>query len=243
MTKKTVLVTGASRGIGKAIALRFARGGYDVIINASKSINDLLSVKEEAESFGVKCLPVLADVSTYEAVKHMFEEIALVFPSIDCVINNAGKSHIGLFTETTPEIWNDIIQSNLTSAYNICYCALPRMIQEKSGVIINISSIWGIRGASTEVAYSASKSGLNGLTKALSKELGPSNIRVNAIACGAIETSMNSWLTPEEKSDFTQSIALCRFGKVNEVADLAFYLASSEASYLTGEIIKLDGGI
>lgn len=242
MENKTVLITGASRGIGKAIALKFAKEKYNVIINCSKSFNELLKVAEEIEKFKVKCLPIMADVSSYEAVKSMFEEINIVFPHINCIINNAGISYVGLFTETTFEIWNKVINNNLTSVYNVCYHGVPKMISRKSGIIINISSIWGINGASLEVAYSTSKSGINGFTKALAKELGPSNIRVNAIACGAIDTEMNKWLTTEEKEDFEDGIALCRFGKTDEVANLAYFLASNESSYLTGEIIKLDGG-
>lgn len=239
---KTVLVTGASRGIGKAIALKFAKENYKVIINASKSFSELLSVSDEINGLGGQCLPILADVSDYEAVRYMFEEIDLFCPFLDSVINNAGISYIGLLTETPPEIWGKVISTNLTSLYNICHLALPKMISKKAGAIVNISSIWGLQGASMEVAYSASKGGINAFTKALAKELGPSQIRVNAIACGAIETSMNSWLQVSEKAAFEESIALCRFGKAEEVAALAYFLASDQAKYLTGEIIRLDGG-
>ncbi|PKM95101.1 MAG: 3-oxoacyl-ACP reductase [Firmicutes bacterium HGW-Firmicutes-1] len=242
MLKKTVLITGASRGIGKAIALKFAKENYNVIINCSSSLQELLAVSEEVKRLGADCLPILADVSDYESVSNMFQEINILFPFIDCIINNAGISCVGLFTETSPETWNKVIQTNLTSIYNVCHHAIPKMISQKTGSIVNISSIWGISGASLEVAYSASKSGIHGFTQALAKELGPSNIRINAIACGAVETSMNNWLSSEEREAFEASIALCRFGKVEEIADLAFFLASENASYLTGEIIKIDGG-
>lgn len=241
---KTVLITGASRGIGKAIALRFAKEGYNVIINASKSLGDLVELSEEITNMNLgSCLPVIADVSDYYAVKNMFEEIYLKFPSVDVVINNAGMSHVGLFTDTTPEMWKKLIDTNLTSIYNVCSIALPKMISYKSGVIINISSIWGTQGASCEVAYSASKGGVNSFTKALAKELGPSNIRVNAIACGAIDTSMNNWLSEEEKNEFINDISLCRFGTPEEVAALCYFLSSNEAKYITGEIVTIDGGI
>ncbi|MBC7959985.1 MAG: SDR family oxidoreductase, partial [Vallitaleaceae bacterium] len=207
-----------------------------------RSMKELLEVTEEVKALGANCLPVLADVSDYEAVKEMFEEISLFCENIDCVINNAGMSHVGLFTDMTTYCWDKIISTNLTSAFNICHHSVPNMIRAQSGTIINISSIWGIVGASMEVAYSASKGGLNAFTKALAKELGPSHIRVNAIACGAIETSMNTWLSDEEKQSFEEGIALCRFGKTEEVANLAFFLASEAAGYLTGEIIRLDGG-
>ncbi len=242
MANKTVLITGASRGIGKALALKFASENYKVVINASKSFSDLLAVADEIKAAGGQCLPVLADVSDYESVKNMFEEIDLFCPHLDCLINNAGISYMGLLTETPPEIWDKVMKTNLTSVYNLSHHALPKMIAQKSGCIVNISSIWGISGASMEVAYSASKGGIHAFTKALAKELGPSQIRVNAIACGAIETSMNNWLNEEEKTAFEDDIPLCRFGKVEEVADLAFFLASDAAKYLTGEIIRLDGG-
>lgn len=243
MNKKTVLITGASRGIGKAIALKFAAENYQVIINCSKSMQELMQVADEIKALGSHCHPIMADVSNYREVSEMFEEIALFTPSLDCIINNAGTSYIGLITETTPEKWNEIISTNLTSVYNVCHHALPDMIRNKCGSIINISSIWGITGASTEAAYSASKGGVNAFTKALAKELGPSSIRVNAIACGAIDTSMNSWLSQEDKEAFEENISLCRFGKAEEVAELAFFLASKQSSYLTGEVIRLDGGL
>lgn len=240
--KKTVLVTGASRGIGKAIAIKFAKSNYNVIINCVHNFDDLMQVAEEIQSYGALCLPIMADVSNYEAVQKMFRIMEEFSPTLDCIINNAGISHVGLFTETTPEIWSQMIGTNLTSIYHTCHFGVPKMLHQHRGSIINISSIWGITGASMEVAYSAAKSGVHGFTRALAKELGPSHIRVNAIACGAIDTDMNRWLCPEDKSVFEESIALCRFGKTEEVADLAFFLASDTSSYLTGEVIKLDGG-
>ena len=242
MKNKTVLVTGASRGIGKAIALKFAKEKYNLIINASKSSKDLLAVAEEVRSYGVDCYPILADVSNYHAVTHMFEEILLTYPQIDVIINNAGISHVGLFTDIHYDQWQHLINTNLNSVFNICHHAVPILLRKKSGHIINISSIWGLVGASCEVAYSTSKGAIHAFTQSLAKELGPSNIHVNAIACGAIDTSMNHFLSPEERNAFEQDIALCRFGKVEEVADVAYFLASENSSYLTGEIIKLDGG-
>lgn len=242
MSHKTVLITGASRGIGRAIALKFAKEDYTVLINASKSFKELMEVSEEIKALGGQCLPLMADVSDFEAVKSLFEEVSFFCSSIDCVVNNAGISHMGLLTDTSPEIWSKVMHTNLTSLYNVCHHGVPQMIANKSGSIVNISSIWGIAGASMEVAYSASKGGVHAFTKALAKELGPSNIRVNAIACGAIDTTMNNWLNEEEKAAFQDTIALCRFGKVEEVAELAYFLASNESKYLTGEIIRLDGG-
>lgn len=243
MKNKTVLVTGASRGIGKAIALKFAQEGYDVIINSSKSFNDLLNTAEEIREYNVNCMPVMADVSNYTSVKNMFEEISLLFNHIDIVINNAGVSSVGLFTDLTEDTWDYVINSNLKSVYNICHFSVPNMIKNKSGKIINISSIWGITGASCEVAYSASKGGINAFSKSLAKELGPSNISVNAIACGVINTSMNTWLNEEETEELISEIPMNRIGRAEEVANLAYYLASDQSSYINGQVITLDGGM
>ena len=241
--KKTILITGASRGIGKSIALNFAKKGHNIIINCSTSFNDLLRTAEEIQQYGVTCLPVMADVSNYNAVKQMFDEIFLIFDKIDIVINNAGISNVGLFTDMTEEAWDNVINTNLKSLFNVCHFCVPNMISRKCGNIINISSIWGITGASCEVAYSASKGGVNSFTKALAKELGPSNIRVNAIACGVINTTMNSFLTNEDKQILIDEIPMDRMGNAEEVADLCYYLCSNQSSYLTGQVITLDGGM
>ena len=242
-TNKTVLITGASRGIGKAIALKYAKNGYNTIITSSKSFHDLIALQEEILSFNLgTCLPILADVSNYDSVKGMFEEVSIFHPKIDVVVNNAGISHWSLFTDTSYDTWHKIINTNLNSLYNVCFFCVPLMLSSKSGTIINISSIWGSHGAACEVAYSTSKGGVNAFTKSLAKELAPSNIRVNAISCGAIDTDMNSFLTPEEKKDFETQIPLGRFGKTEEVASLCFYLSSDEANYITGEIINISGG-
>lgn len=243
MNNKTVLITGSSRGIGKAIALKFAKEGYNIILNCSNSFNELLNTANEIEEYGVSCLPIIADVANTNSVKNMFEEISMVFDNVDIVINNAGVSSIKLFTETTEDDWDRIISTNLKSVYNICSEVVPTMIKKHCGNIINISSIWGITGASCEVAYSASKGGVNAFTKALAKELGPSNIRVNGIACGLIDTHMNSCLAEEDKDSFITEIPANRIGKTDEVANLCFYLASNDSSYLTGQIITLDGGL
>ncbi len=243
MTKdKTALITGSSRGIGKAIALAFAKEGYHIILNGSTQLNDLLRTKEEIEQHGVKCLPILADVSDYDRVTDMFEEIKLFFHQLDVVVNNAGISKIGLFTEMSESDWDQMMSINLKSVFNICHHCVPMMLSAQSGHIINISSVWGMTGASCEVAYSASKGGMNALTKALAKELAPSRIMVNAIACGVIKTDMNQWLSDEEEAALIQDIPANRFGTPEEVAHLCLYLASNHSSYLTGQVIPLDGG-
>lgn len=240
---KIVFITGASRGIGKEIALTFAKKGATLIINSSKSKDDLEIVKKEIEKIGVKCHLFLGDVSNYDFVASMYKNIYNHFNQIDILINNVGISHIGLFTETTPQQWKRIMGVNLNSVYNCTHLALPPMIRNHSGSIINISSIWGINGASCEVAYSASKGGVNSFTKALAKELGPSNIRVNAIACGVIDTNMNDWLNEEEKKELLNQIPLMKMGTPKDVANLCIYLSSEQSKYITGQIITLDGGM
>jgi 3-oxoacyl-[acyl-carrier protein] reductase len=238
---KTVLITGASRGIGKAIALKFATEGYNTIITCSKSIQDLLAVESIIKKMGVKCLPIIADISKPYEVNHMFEEAFLIFPSIDILINNAGINLYKLITETTNTEWAHLINTNLNSVFYTSRAILPQMIKKHTGSIVNISSIWGTYGASMEVAYSTSKAGVNGFTKALAREVGPSGIRVNAVACGAIGTSMNQRFSSEELEAFTDQIALCRLGTSEEVADMVYHIAT-QAAYLNGEIIHYDGG-
>ena len=240
---KVAFISGSSRGIGKSIALKFAREGFDVIINCSKSKEDLLKVQNEINSLGVNCLAYVTNVSNFKETSRMFEDIYLHYPKIDVLINNAGISHIGLLSDLTEEIWDNIINTNLKSLFNCCKSVIGPMVSAKCGNIINISSMWGITGASCEVAYSASKGGVNSFTKALAKELGPSNIRINAISCGVIDTKMNNWLDADEKQTLIDEIPLMRLGKTKEIADLCYFLSSNESSYLTGQIISLDGGI
>lgn len=240
---KTVLVTGSSRGIGKAIALAFAKEGCNIILNASQSSDELLKTQDEFKALGYYSYSYLADVSNYSQCKQMFKEIYSLYGKIDILINNAGISLYGLFSDTSPSDWGKIMKINTGSVLNCCHLAIDKMVHDKAGVIINISSIWGEKGASCETVYCASKGAVNSFTKALAKELGPSNIRVNAIACGVIDTKMNAWLSPEEKSALKDEISLMRFGKAEEVANLCLYLAKDESSFLTGQIITLDGGM
>lgn len=238
---KTALITGSSRGIGRAIAIKFAQMGYNIIINCAHNENELLNTKSEIESCHVSCISFLGDMGDYNTVRRLFEQIEKQFGSIDVLVNNAGISYIGLLTDMTPDDWNKVITTNLTSVYNCCSFAIPYMLKKKSGKIINISSVWGYAGASCEVAYSASKGGMNAFTRALAKELAPSNIQVNAIACGAIDTEMNHFLSEDERKSLIEEIPADRFGQADEVAELAWQLACAPA-YLTGQIITLDGG-
>jgi len=242
MLSKTVLITGASRGIGAAIAKRFAREGYQLVLNCANSKKDLELLSEELRSqYHSQVLCCIGDISDYTFVESMFFSIKKAFGKVDVLINNAGISYIGLLTDMNIKDWNKIVSTNLTSVFSCCKFAVPMMLSQKSGKIINISSVWGITGASCEVAYSATKGGMNAFTKGLAKELAPSNIQVNAIACGVIDTQMNACFDAQEKESLKEEIPSGRFGTPAEVAETAFQL-SSFVNYLTGQIITLDGG-
>lgn len=226
-----VLITGASRGIGRAVAERF---------NEEYGENVSLWLICHKDVHALDDLPghhFAGDIGDYNFVKSVIDEM----PSVDVIVNNAGISWIGLLQDMTPEEWNTVIQTNLSSVYNTCRNAIPKMVQAHSGKIINISSAWGNVGASTEAAYSASKGGVNALTRALAKELAPSNIQVNAIACGVIDTDMNKCFTEDERNALIDEIPACRMGTPRDVAELVLTL-SNASDYLTGQIIGLDGG-
>lgn len=247
MYKKNVFVTGSSRGIGRACALAFAKAGCHVFINCCHSIDKLDSLEKEILNAGGSCTQVPGDVSDPDAVRSIFRKISETSFRIcgcggpDILINNAGISHFGLLSDMSDTEWRSVIDTNLSSAFYCCREAIPYMVSKKQGKIINISSIWGTAGASCEAAYSASKSGVHGLTRALAKELAPSNIQVNSIACGVIDTEMNARLDEEERSALAEEVPAGRFGEPDEAARLALMLADAPA-YLTGQIIGLDGG-
>ena len=241
MNTKTVLITGASRGIGQAIAIAFARKKYNIVITSSKSADELEDTKKIITGMGAQCLDFLCDAGSYDDTQKMFEQINACFGGVDILINNAGISYVGLLTDMTANDWNRIVSTNLSSVFNCCHQAIPHMVHQKEGKIVNISSVWGCIGASCEVAYSATKGGVNSFTMALAKELAPSNIQVNAIACGAIDTSMNSFLSPDEKTALIDEIPSGRLGTTKEVADFVFEICHNN-SYLTGQVIRLDGG-
>lgn len=241
MSKKTVLVTGSSRGIGKAIAVKFAKKGYDVVINCVNSNDQLMQTKKEIESYQVSCLAYLGDMGKMEQCQELFKKAKKQFGSIDILVNNAGISYIGLLQDMKSSDWDRMIHTNLTSVFNCSKLAIPDMINKKTGKIINISSVWGQVGASCEVAYSTTKGGIHAFTKALAKELAPSGIQVNAIACGAIDTEMNHFLDEDDLIALVEEIPSGRLGSAQEVADLVYHLAY-KSPYLTGQIIGLDGG-
>lgn len=241
MTYKTIFITGASRGIGRSTALLFASKGYHVFLNCSTSVDALEGVKTEIEALGGTCTLVPGNVGNSNEVKRIFQQIYSECSHLDVLVNNAGVAHIGLFSDMTDDEWNRIIQTNLSSVFYCCRAAIPPMVSQKAGHIINISSIWGNTGASCEVAYSASKSGVNGLTRALAKELAPSNIQVNAISCGVIDTVMNGQLNEEERKELEYEIPAGRFGTPEEVAEMIWQTAHAPA-YMTGQVIGIDGG-
>ena len=234
---KSVLITGASRGIGFAACRGFLEAGWQVFACA-RDIQLLTKLCEEYPSL----VPIVCDLRDPQKIDHLFDTINMHTDHLDAVINNAGISHIGLIQDMTTDEWDELMDTNLRAPLLIIKAALPGMLRMHEGVIVNISSMWGTYGASCEAAYSASKGGLNAFTKALAKELAPSGIRVNAIAAGAIDTSMNAFLSPEERKQLESEIGLGRLGRPEEVVDLILYLCSEKSSYLTGAVIPLDGG-
>lgn len=235
---KTVLITGASRGIGRAAALLFASKGYHTIITCSKSLDELEAVKKEIEeTYHTPCDAVKCDMSKYEEVSGLFEKIT----SPDVLVNNAGIAFFGLLQDMSAEEWHHVIDTNLSSVFYTCKHAIPLMLKQGSGSIINVSSIWGDQGASMEVAYSASKGGINTLTKALAKELAPNGIPVNAIAFGVIDTAMNNCLSDEDKEVLRSEIPSDRFGTPEEAAELIWQTANAP-TYMTGQVITMAGG-
>lgn len=240
--KQTALITGASRGIGAALAETFARAGYRLTLCCQHSEEKLMTLASRLqEQYHTTVLVRIGDVGDYAFVKAMVDETLEAFGAIDVLINNAGISYIGLLTDMSIEDWNRIVATNLTSVFSTCRCVVPSMVHNKRGRIINISSVWGNVGASCEVAYSACKGGINSFTRALGKELAPSQITVNAIACGVIDTDMNRCFSEEERADLIAEIPAERMGRPEEVAELALSIASGHA-YLNGQIITLDGG-
>ena len=242
MTEKNVLITGASRGIGRSTAIHFAQNGYHVFLNCNKSVEELKQVQEEIEKHHPKAVTLVpGNVGNPSDVRSIFGEIYSHCDSLDVLINNAGIAHIGLLMDLTDEEWQQIIDTNLSSVFYCCREAVPKMVSKKSGRIINISSMWGTVGASCEAAYSASKSGIHGLTRALAKELAPSGISVNAIACGVIDTVMNAQLDKAERQSLAEEIPAGRFCRPEEIAEVIWQTVNTPA-YMTGQIIGVDGG-
>ena len=238
--KKVAIVTGASRGIGKEIAKTLARQGIQVIANYNKSEEAAKLLKEEMEKEQIEIDIKKADVSKREEAKELIQYTLKKYGRIDILINNAGISEYKLFTEEKDADWERVINTNLYSAFVMSQEVIPNMVHNKKGCIINISSAWGVVGGALEVIYSVSKAGMDGLTKALAQELGPSNIRVNSIAPGIIDTQMNAKFNEEERKKIEEEIPLERIGKVEDIARCVKWLVEDE--YTTGQIISINGG-
>lgn len=236
--RKQALITGASRGIGKSIAQALGKEGYDLTLTCASSLDRLEALTHELEdTYGIRVRARKTDAGSFEETKALFDEIQ----TLDLLVNNAGISYVGLLTDMTKEEWDRIVAVNLSGLFHTCRFAVPKMVHAHSGRIINISSMWGNTGASTEVAYSATKGGVNSFTKALAKELAPSNIAVNAIACGVVDTDMNRCFSPEEMEALKSEIPADRIASPEEIAEVVVGLAKMPV-YMTGQILTVDGG-
>lgn len=240
--KKTVLITGASRGIGRGIALECASQGYDLVLTCRKSIDELNAVVKLCEDMGSHVLKYVGDMGNNHVVRDLMEYIGDSNKEVDILVNNAGISFVGLLTDMSDEQWETLIGTNLSSVFYCSRGVIPSMVRKKTGKILNISSIWGNVGASCEVAYSASKGGVNSFTKALAKELAPSNVQVNALALGVIDTEMNNNLSNLEKQELVEEIPAGRMGSVTEIAKIVVEMMDGK-EYMTGQIITVDGGM
>jgi len=239
---KTVLVTGASRGIGYEIAKLFAIEGYNVVINYNQNKKAAFILLNELLEAGYNAMVVQADVSSKEQVDSMINSVNKQFGKIDVLVNNAGIAKQQLFTDISLQEWDKMFDVNVKGMFLCCQGVLPAMIRNKSGKIINISSIWGMTGASCEVLYSTTKAAVIGLTKALAKELGPSNIQVNCVAPGVIDTDMNAQLDQATFEDLKEQTPLGTIGRGIDVAETVVFLASEKSNFITGQVISPNGG-
>jgi 3-oxoacyl-[acyl-carrier protein] reductase len=240
--KKTVIITGASRGIGRAAAELFAAEGYNTVINYLRSQAEAEALCAKLAEKGCDAFAVRADVAQRAQVDAMVSAVAGRFGGVDVLVNNAGIAEQKLFGDITQEEWGRMLAVNLTGVFNCCQAVLPLMLHNHRGSIVNVSSMWGVAGASCEVHYSAAKAGVIGLTKALAKELGPSNIRVNCVAPGVIETDMNAQLCGADREELIAQTPLSRIGSPAEAAQAIYFLASEKASYFTGQVLGANGG-
>lgn len=241
---KTVLVTGATRGIGKEIAISMAKAGYDVAINYRTKTDELEKLKSEIENeFHVKCAFVQGNVANFEEVEKMVKETIEQLGKIDILVNNAGITKDGLLMRMAKEDFESVLDINLVGTFNVTRNVIPLMIKQKSGRVINISSVVGVTGNAGQTNYSASKAGIIGFTKSLAREVASRNILVNAVAPGFIATDMTSVLSDSVKENINTQIPLKRMGTAEDVANLVKFLASEEACYITGQVINVDGGM
>ncbi len=240
---KTVLITGASRGIGRAAAQLFARSGCHVILNYNYSRDAALALSAQLNGQGYSVLPFKADVCARAEVDAMVKAGVARFGQIDVLVNNAGIAQQKLFTELTDDDWQRMLDVHVTGAFHCCQSVLGDMIRRRQGKIINVSSIWGITGGACEVHYSCAKAALIGLTRALAKELGPSNIQVNCVAPGAIQTDMTADLDAQAIARLEEETPLGRLGTAQDIANALFFLASAQADFITGQVLSPNGGL
>ena len=241
--KKTVVITGSSRGIGAATALKFAEQGFNVVINYNKSKEKAMELLKKVRNEGANAIAIKADVSKYSDTELLIQSAISEFGHVDILVNNAGIAQQKLFTDLNESEWKNMFDVNVQGAFNCSRIVAPEMIKRHSGKIVNISSMWGICGAACEVHYSASKAAIIGFTKALAKELGPSGVNVNCVAPGVISTDMNSNLSEEAIASLIENTPLERIGQAEDIANLILFLASDNANFITGQIIACDGGI
>ncbi len=240
---KVAVITGATRGIGKQIALVLANQGYDVAINYRGEDNDLVSVKKEVEEMGRKIYLRECDVSDYESCEEFIKDVIAEFGNIDVLVNNAGITKDGLFLRMKKEDFESVIDVNLIGTFNMTRNVIPYMIKAKKGRIVSIASVVGISGNAGQTNYSASKAGIIGFTKSLAKEVASRNITVNAVAPGFIKTPMTDVLKDEVKEEMLKLIPLKRFGNPEDVANVVKFLVSEDSSYITGQVLHIDGGM
>lgn len=239
---RTVLITGSAKGIGAATAALFADYGYNVVINYNKSEAEALALCEKIRADGHNAIAVKADVSKRNEAEFLFNEAKKAFGEVNILVNNAGIAQQKLFTDITEQDYDHMFDSNTKSVFNCCQLALPDMIHNKNGRIINISSMWGIAGASCEVHYSASKAAVIGMTKALAREVAPSGITVNCIAPGVIDTSMNKSFDEETIQALKEETPVGRLGTPEEIAKAVIFFANDESGFITGQVLGIDGG-
>jgi 3-oxoacyl-[acyl-carrier protein] reductase len=242
LSDTTVLITGGSRGIGAAVAERFASVGMNVVIHYLYSHEAANQVARRCLEHGARVLTVSADIRSREQIEKMQEKLEKHSLVPDILVNNAGVAHYGLLSDVTEQVWDDVMSVNLKGMFLCTQRFMPHMIAQKYGRIINVSSVWGISGASCEVVYSTAKGGVNAFTKSLAKELAPSGVTVNAVAPGVVETAMMNSFQPEEKAALQNEIPAGRFAQPDEIASLVYFLALPESGYITGQIISPNGG-